>query len=169
MKRLIALGVVLVTCTAIYLISTSGKRSYINGLPEYVALAGREFIFERPCYIFKSRTHESQYPLVGANVPNLPVSVSSLPVEVSDKHIGEKNDSVKILATVRVGDRFKIVSVRRDDSRSSFRISFEILFADEADRPYPRLDAYFIMDHTGEMEGKPVSILSEFAVQKPRF
>lgn len=166
MKWFLGLGAVAVIAAFIYYQTHSIKRSYVNGLPEYNKLPGQEYIFERPCYLFKSDSHPSQYPLVGANFPGVPTSVSSLPAEVSDQQIGTRHGDTRILGTVKMGDRFRIVSVRRDQSRAGVQMSFEILFTDEAERPYPRLDAYYIMKHDGDAEGKAPSILEEFAVPR---
>lgn len=166
MKWLLGLGAAILIGAFLYFQSHSIKRSYVNGLPEYNSLPGQEYIFEHACYIFKSDAHPSQYPLVGANLPDVPTSVSSLPSEVSDQRIDTRSGDTRILGTVKVGDRFRIVSVRRDESRTGVQLSFEILFADEADRPYPRLDAYYIMNHEGDTQGKAPSILADFAVQR---
>lgn len=166
MKWILGVAAAALLGAFIYFQAHTIKRSYVNGLPEYNALPGQEYIFEQACYIFKSESHPSQYPLVGANLPGVPTSVSTLPAEVSDKMIGTEKEGLRILGTVRLGDRFRIVSVRRDESRAGVQMSFEILFIDEAERPYPRLDAYFIMSHEGDAEGKAPSILQEFAVQR---
>lgn len=166
MKWILGLIAAALVGAFIYFQAHSIKRSYVNGLPEYTALPGQEYIFERACYLFKSDSHPSQYPLVGANVPDAPTSVSSLPPEVSDQQTGTRHAETRILGTAHLGDRFRIVSVRRDESRAGVQMSFEILFMDEAERPYPRLDAYFIMNHDGDTKGKAPSILAEFAVPR---
>ncbi len=166
MKWILGTGALALLGAFLYFQAHTIKRSYVNGLPEYNSLPGQEYIFEQPCYIFKSESHPSQYPLVGANLPDVPTSVSTLPADVSDKMIGSEKDGTRILGAVRLGDRFRIVSVRKDESRAGVQMSFEILFNDEAERPYPRLDAYFIMNHEGETEGKAPSILPQFAVQR---
>jgi len=166
MKWLLGLGAAILIGAFLYFQAHSIKRSYVNGLPEYNALPGQEYIFERACYIFKSDAHPSQYPLVGANLPDVATSVAGLPQEVAEKQIGSNHAGIRILGTVQVGDRFRIVSVRRDESGAGVQMSFEILFVDEADRPYPRLDAYYIMNHDGDTQGKAPSILTDFAVQR---
>ena len=166
MKWFLGLVAAVLIGAFLYLQAHSIKRSYVNGLPEYTALPGQEYIFERACYLFKSDAHPSQYPLVGANFPELTTSVPALPQEVSEKQIGSNNGGIRILGTVHIGDRFRIVSVRRDETRTGVQMSFEILFIDEADRPYPRLDAYYLMNHEGDEQGKAPSILPDFAVQR---
>jgi hypothetical protein len=142
------------------------KTTYVNGLAEYNTLPGREYIFERDCYIFKLKDDNTTYPLVGANVPDLPGSVPELPKEVLDSNIGRELPGVRILDTVRVGARFRIVSVRRDQSRDRTRITFEILFVNENERRYPRLDAYLILDHTPEQRGAAPEVIEGYAVQR---
>jgi len=144
------------------------KVEYVNGLAQYTSWQGREFIFERDCYIFKFKNHDSSFPLVGANASGAPMSVAALPAEVSPKFVGADLPAVRILGVARVGDRFHVASVRRDSNRHGSRITFEIVFADEAARPYPRLDAYWIMNHQPEQRGEAPTILPEYAVPDPR-
>lgn len=137
------------------------KTSYINGLPLYTDLPGQEFIFERDCYIFEFRDHHSDWPLVGSHL-----TVPQLPMDVDSSRIGADLPGVRILGIARIGDRFKIVSVRRDESRTGTTITFEILFMDESARPYPRLDAFWIMDHGPEKRGQAPTILATYAVPR---
>ncbi len=148
----------------IYWQLTATKTAYVNGLPQYNRLPGREFVFERDCYVFKFKHHDTDWPLVGAHAPGSLLSVADLPAEVSPKYVGADLPAVRILDVVRVGDRFRIVSVRRDTNRRGTKITFEILFADESTRPYPRVDAYWIMDHHPEQGGEAPSILPDYAV-----
>jgi hypothetical protein len=137
------------------------KTSYVNGLPLYTDLPGQEFIFERDCYVFEFRDRSSDWPLVGTHL-----TVPLLPAEVDPAKVGADLPGVRILGLARIGDRFRIVSVRRDESRQGTTITFEILFMDETARPYPRLDAYWIMDHAPEKRGRAPSILLTYAVPR---
>ena len=141
----------------------SVKSSYVNGLEQYNKLPGREFIFQRDCYLFKLDAHPSDYPLVGARD-----TVPALPASVDDKLVGSNQPGVRLLDTVRTGSRFKIVSVRRDESRAGTDVTFEILFMDEAERKYPRLDAFFILDHSPEQTGAAPRVREDYAVARVR-
>jgi hypothetical protein len=139
----------------------SVKTSYVNGLPLYTDLPGQEFIFERDCYIFEFRDHHSDWPLVGSHL-----TVPQLPADIDPAEVGSGLPGVRILGIARVGDRFRIVSVRRDESRKGTTVTFEILFMDEATRPYPRLDAFWIMDHAPEKMGAAPRIMAAYAVPR---
>ena len=90
--------------------------------------------------------------------------VADLPAEVSEANIGKDLPKVRILDVIHVGDHFHIASVRRDVGRSATRTTFEVLLADESSRKYPRLDIYWIMDHSPENDGAAPTILPEYAV-----
>jgi hypothetical protein len=139
------------------------KTSYVNGLAQYNRLPGREYIFERDCYIFKfsDRARDTSYPLVGAHA-----TVPELPAEVAGAKIGAALPGVRLLDIVRTGARFKIISVRRDESRRGTSVTFEILFMDEAERKYPRLDAYWLLDHAPEKDGEAPRIREDYAVAR---
>jgi hypothetical protein len=139
----------------------SVKVSYVNGLPQYSALPGKEFLFQQDCYIFKQVDADTVYPLVASH-QQLP----SLPPLVEEAHLGKTQNGVRLLATARVGDRIKLISVRREESRTGQLISFELLFVDENERPYPRLDARLILDHTPEKDGLPPTFLPEILVPR---
>jgi hypothetical protein len=141
----------------------SVKTSYVNGLPQYTKLPGREYIFERDCYLFKLASHPTDYPLIAAHE-----SVPELPATVDDKLIGSRPPGVRILDTVRTGTRFKIVSVRRDESRKGTQITFEILLLDETERKFPRLDAFFILDHSPEKTDAAPLVREDYAVLRVR-
>jgi hypothetical protein len=141
----------------------SVKTAYVNGLAQYNKLPGREFIFERDCYIFKLAAHPTDYPLVAARA-----TVPELPAAVDDKLIGSNQSGVRLLDTVRTGSRFKIVSVRRDEGRTKTDVTFEILLLDEAERNYPRLDAFFILDHSPEQTGAAPLVREDYAVARVR-
>jgi hypothetical protein len=140
------------------------KVSYVNGLSTYNNLPGREYILQRDCYLFKLDDRPSSWPYLG----DFGV-VASLPAEVDYKHLNIKHPTGRIIDVVRTGSRFKLVSVRRDESRHGTSISFELLFSDEDQRKYPRIDAYFIMDHAPEAEGKAPSLLRSYAVERVKY
>lgn len=166
MKWILVAVAALLLAGFVYWQATSVKTAYVNGLPQYNRLPGREFIFERDCYIFKFKRHNTDWPLVGANAPASAMSVSELPAEVSPKYVGADLPAVRILGLAHTGDRFRIVSVRRDTSRRGTTITFEILFTNEAVRPYPRLDAYWILDHAPEQRDEAPTILPDYAVER---
>lgn len=142
--------------------SGSVKSSYVNGLPEYRSLPNRQYILEQDCYIFKLLGHNTDWPLVGTHD-----QVPDLPAEVSARNVGATFAGVRIIDVARVGSQFKLMSVRRDEARRGTTITFEILFADEADRMYPRLDAYYLLDHTPEAGGRPPTFLERAVVPRP--
>jgi hypothetical protein len=163
MKWLLAAVIVAVFGTLAYLQMHATKTTYVNGLAPYTKLPNREFILEKDCYIFKFKAEDTSWPLIGAHD-----TVPGLPDEVSAAHVGQDLPDVRILDVLRVGDRFRIVSVRRDQSRSKTTITFEVLLADESSRKFPRLDAFYIMDHGPEKEGKAPEILQPYAVMLGR-
>jgi len=140
------------------------KVSYVNGLTAYNALPNREYIFQRDCYLFKLDDRPSSWPYVGDHSV-----VASLPTEVDPKHLNIAHPAGRIVDVVRTGSRFKLVSVRRDESRHGTSISFELLFTDEDQRKYPRIDAYFIMDHAPEARGEAPSLLPAYAVERVKY
>jgi hypothetical protein len=162
-KWFLGLGIVVVLAAFIIWQRGSVKTSYVNGLPQYNKLPGREFIFERDCYVFKLASHPTAYPLIGAHA-----TVPDLPGTVDDKLIGSTQTGARLLDTVRTGTRFKIVSVRRDESRTETDVTFEILLLDETERKYPRLDAFFILDHSPEKTGAAPLVREDYAVARVR-
>jgi hypothetical protein len=139
----------------------SVKTSYVNGLPEYSSLPNKEYLFQSDCYIFKFKKHDTAWPLVGTHAV-----VPELPVEVDEKNIGLELPGVRILGVVRFGSRLKLVSVRRDQSRQGTAITFEILFMDEAERKYPRLDVFYLLDHGPEKDGAPPKFIESYVVPR---
>jgi hypothetical protein len=137
----------------------SVKTSYVNGLPPYTNLPGRDFILERDCYIFKFKSRDSDWPYFASHA-----TVPELPAEVTQANVGKDFPDARILGVLRIGDHFRIASVRRDQSRTETRISFEVALSNESTRPYPRLDAYWIMDHSPEKDGNAPWILTSYAV-----
>lgn len=141
----------------------SVKTSYVNGLPEYSSLPNHEYLFQSDCYIFKFKERKTSWPLVGTRS-----MVPELPGDVDEKNIGADLPAVRILDVVRAGARFKLVSVRRDQSRHGTFITFEILFMDEAERKYPRLDTFYLLDHSPEKDGAPPKFLESYVVPRVR-
>jgi len=135
--------------------------SYVNGLPPYTHLPGREYILQRDCYIFKFKDAASDWPLIGAHA-----TVPALPEAVDPKLVGTDLPSVRLLGVARVGAHLKIVSVRRDQRAGDVKITFELLFTDEAERPYPRVDGSWIMNHPPEASGEAPSILPDYAAPR---
>jgi len=163
MKWLVAAVAAAFLAVFVYLQLHSVKTSYINGLAPYTNLPGRGFILEQDCYVFKFKAHDSDWPLIGSHE-----AVAELPEQVSASFVGAQLPAVRILDVLKVGDHFRIASVRRDESRSGTTITFEIALADEATRKYPRLDAFWIMDHAPEKTGAAPWILPRFAVPEGR-
>ncbi len=159
---LVAVGVVLIG-GFVFWQRNSVKTSYVNGLSQYNKLPGREFIFECDCYLFKLASHPTDYPLIGTHE-----TVSELPAAVQDKLVGSALPGVRLLDTVRTGTRFKIVSVRRDESRTKTNVTFEILLLGETERKYPRLDAFFLLDHSLESTGAAPQVREAYAVARVR-
>lgn len=164
MKWFLALAAAVFLAGFVYWQRQAVKVSYVNGLATYNKLPGREYIFQRDCYIFALTDRRSSWPFVGDHevVPELPATFDPAQINQSRPHL-------RIIDSVRTGSRFKLVSVRRDESRTGSAISFEIIFLDEADRKYPRLDTFFIMDHSPETRGEAPSILEKYAVERVKF
>ncbi|PTY05646.1 hypothetical protein DB347_14850 [Opitutaceae bacterium EW11] len=165
-KWIWGLAAVVAIVSLVVLQRNGTKTAYVNGLPEYTMLPGREYIFERDCYVFKARDRKSSYPLVGANAPDLGNSVPYLPTTVTEKSVGTDNGKVRILDVVRTGTRFRIVSVRRDQTRNETTISLEILLLPEDQHKYPRLDAFYILDHSPETHGSAPAVITGYAVER---
>jgi hypothetical protein len=91
-------------------------------------------------------------------------TVPELPADVSLSNIGADMPSVRILDVIRVGDHFRLASVRRDRNSAGTKVTFEVLLADEATRKFPRLDTYWIMDHSPEKNGGAPTFLPAYAV-----
>ena len=159
MKWLLAATLAAVVLAFAYLQLHSVKTTYVNGLAPYTNLPGLEYVLEKDCYIFKFKAKDTDWPLIGSHL-----SVPDLPPDVSPARIGAELPSVRIYDVIHVGDRFRIVSVRRDESRTSSQVTFEILLQDESTRKYPRLDAFWIMDHSPEKDGGAPKIMTAYAV-----
>lgn len=165
-KWIVALAVVIAVILFVFWQRSGTKTAYVNGLPEFTTLPNREYIFERDCYVFKFKDRNSAYPLVGANASDQGARVAELPADVRSENVGKAFPNVRILDVVKSGSRFKIISVRRDTKAGRSTYTFEILFLDEAERRYPRLDAYYILDHTPESHGAPPRIIEGYAVER---
>lgn len=164
MKWFLALVAAVLIAGFVYWQRQGVKVSYVNGLTAYNTLPGREYIFQRDLYLFKLDDRASSWPYVGDKAV-----VASLPSQVDPKYLSTDYPGGRIIDIVRTGDRFRLVSVRRDESRHGTSISFELLFADEDQRKYPRIDAFFIMDHSPEIKGEAPSILPAYAVERVKY
>jgi hypothetical protein len=140
------------------------KSSYVNGLPQYTLLPGREFVFERDCYVFKQQDRSTDWPLVADHA-----LVPSLPAAVERRNLGAEFPGVHLLDVIPTGTPIRIVSVRRDESRrTGTSITFEILFLDEPTREYARVDAFYLLDHAPEKEGLAPKFLEQYVVPRMR-
>jgi hypothetical protein len=157
------IGGILAALILLIVISGHGatKTAYVNGLPLYSSIPGREYIFERDCYIFKLTGSASDWPYVGTHA-----TVPELPADFDPKKAETDLPGVRILDTVTVGTHFRIVSVRRDQKDGKTNITYEILLADEATRKYPRVDALYMLDRTSEDPVSPPSIMVDYAVPR---
>ncbi len=163
MKWVIVAIVAGLLCAFVIFQLESVKTTYVNGLPPYTNLPGREFILQRDCYVFKFKDHDTSWPLIASSD-----SVPALPAEVKPSNVGAELPTVRILDVLKVGDRFRIVSVRKDVSRKETRVTFEILLHDESSRKYPRLDAFWILDHSPENVGAAPKIITAYAVPQAK-
>lgn len=155
---LAAVGVALLAAFA-FLQMHSVKTAYVNGLAPYTALPGREYVVEHDCYVFKFKDQGSDWPLLGSREV-----VPELPADVTAATVGADLPGVRILDVIHVGDHFRIASVRRDVSRTGTKMTFEVLLSDESSRKYPRVDTYWIMDHSPEKDGGAPTFLPTYAV-----
>ena len=117
------------------------KRSYINGLEHFNQMPNREYLLQRDAYIFKDDQRDSAYPYLAtaAEYPGLPAIVSA-------DQVGATFGSLRILDTVKIGERFRLVSVRLDETKTSAEITYEILLENDTTRTHPRPDAFFLLD-----------------------
>ena len=91
-----------------------------------------------------------------------------LPAEVDRKLIGTDQPGVRLLDVVRTGTRFKIVSVRRDQSRTKTDITLEIYLLEDTERFFARLDAFYLLDHRPEQSGGAPIMREDYAVPNIR-
>lgn len=160
-KWILIIGAIILA-GVLFLIGRGGtKSSYINGLPGYNEMPNQEYIFQRAGYIFKDDNRSSAYPYVGTHG-----EVPGLPEVVAADQVGTAINGLRILDTVRVGDRFRIISVRRDERPDDVTVTYEILFSDELERSYPRLDAYYLLDHSRDADGVPPPLQTRLAVPR---
>ncbi len=144
MKWLFITGSLIVAALALNWQLNTTKIAYVNGLDEYAHLPNQEFILVKDCYVFAWRQSiATAYPLLGTNVDGAPSSVAALPREVSTAALRAHADDpvVRLMDVVPQGTRFRLLSVRREESRRHGAvISYEIKFLDDVDRPYQRVD-----------------------------
>lgn len=159
MKWILALIAALLAGFFLFRSDGGPKVAYVNGLPEYNHLPGQEYILQRDCYIFKFTDRDSSWPLIASH-PTIP----ALPETVSAEQIGKTVGNARIIGLARVGERFKIASVRRTGEGPGAVVSFEILFLDEARREDPRMDAYWMMSHDTTDPDSAPKIREEYAV-----
>jgi hypothetical protein len=118
------------------------KISYVNGLPPYDVMPGREFILQRDCYVFNWRRDPAKgFPLLGAHAPGTRSHVADLPSDSSPTRRGQELPALRILDLIPKGTRLLLTSVRREESRrTGILITYEAKFLDEVDRPYQKVD-----------------------------
>ncbi|MEI6106017.1 MAG: hypothetical protein WCR49_03295 [Opitutae bacterium] len=142
MKWLIPVGgLILAGWFAWFQLNTT-KISYVNGLAPYDVMPGREYILQHDCYVFAwHKSIATAYPLLGVNHPAVRTSLAALPKDVRADLVGTPQPLVRLMNMIPQGTRFKLLSVRREQSRRTGTfISYEIKFLDEVDRPYQRID-----------------------------
>jgi hypothetical protein len=159
MKWVLAALVAGLVGMVVYMRLDTNKSTYVNGLAPYTTLPGRNFVVEKDCYIFKLKSEDSNWPLLGAHD-----TVPELPTEVKESNVGADIPGVRILDVVRVGDHFRLASVVKHETRKKTSITFEIVLENESTRKFPRLDAYWIMDHSPEKDGLAPTIMTSYAV-----
>jgi hypothetical protein len=163
MKWLLVAVVAALVLMVVYMQRDISKTTYVNGLAPYTTLPGRNFVVERDCYVFKLKAADSNWPFLGAHD-----TVPGLPVEVKESNVGADLPDVRILDVIHVGDHFRLASVVKEESPGKTTITFEIILENEATRKFPRLDAFWIMDHSPEKEGGAPRIMTDYAVQLGR-
>ncbi len=139
------------------------KHSYINGLPGFNEMPNREYITQKTAYVFKDDGRESSYPYI-ASVNERP----ELPGSSDNANVGMKIGSLRILDILPIGTRFRIISVRKDESSAETSITYEILLDRADEREYPRLDAYYIVDHGNGSTDTPPPVLGRFAAPRDK-
>lgn len=141
-KWLLAIALVVLAGLGLWWQLNTTHISYVNGLERYADRPNREYILEKDCYVFAWRKSiATANPLLGVNAPGVPTSVAALPTEVTRDNIGKDLPLVRILDVIPKGTRFRLLSVRREESRRTGTfISYEITYLDDIDRPYKRTD-----------------------------
>jgi len=142
MKWLIIVGALVVAALGLRWQLNTTKISYVNGLDAYAHLPNQEFILVKDCYVFAWREQiATAYPLLGVNSPAVTARVAALPATVAATHLEQDNPAVRLMDVIPQGTRFRLLSVRREESRrAGTLISYEIKLLDEVDRPYQRVD-----------------------------
>ncbi len=161
MKWILALAALVVVIAFVAWRRDAVKIAYVNGLAAYTNLPGKEYILERDCYIFKFKNHQPDWPFLASHL-----TVPDLPETVDEKALGSDQPKVALLDIARLGSHFKIVSVRRDEHAGKTTITFEVLFTNENERKYARVDLYWMLDHTPELQGLAPKILDAYAVER---
>ena len=139
------LGIVLVVLAVLGLwwqINTT-KISYVNGLDRYAHLPNQEYVVVLDCYVFawRSRDIDTAHPLLGVNAPGVAANTPALPREVTRENIDKDLPVVRVMDVVPKGTRFRVLSVRREESRrKGMFISYEITLLDDLTHPYQRID-----------------------------
>ena len=162
MKWLLAAVLALIGIVSVLLLRSGGTKSaYVNGLAAYNTLPNREYILERDCYIFTLKDRPNDWPYMGSSL-----TVPGLPAVVDEKSVGADIPGIRIIDVARTGSHFRIGSVRRDTSKTGVTVTFEVLFTDEADRKYARVDTFWMLDHTPEKEGLAPRFIDAYAVER---
>jgi hypothetical protein len=122
--------------------ANSTKISYVNGVPPYDVMPGREYILQADCYVFAwVRNPTAGFPLLGTNLASAPTRVAALPADNSARHAGHTVGAVRILDFIPRGTRLLITSVRHEESRrGGIVVTYEAKLLDDIDRPYPKVD-----------------------------
>jgi len=157
MKWLPAIVLVVLLALFVRFQLNTTKISYVNGLPPYDVMPGRDYVLQCDCYVFAwHKSIATAYPLLGVNLPGARTSLPVLPREVREDLVGTAQPLVRLMNAIPKGTRFKILSVRREESRQTGTfISYEIKFLDEIDRPYQRIDIRPILLPQGNAGGVP--------------
>lgn len=142
MKWLIAVVLVVLAGLGLWWQLNTTKISYVNGLERYAEMPNREYILEYDCYVFAWHKHiATAHPLLGVNAPGARTSVAALPREVTRDNIDKVFPLVRLMDVIPKGTRFRILSVRREESRRiGVFISYEITLLDDLNHPYQRID-----------------------------
>ena len=158
---LVALLALIAVAAALLLRSGGTKSAYVNGLAAYNTLPNREYILEKDCYIFTLKDRPNDWPFLGSDL-----TVPGLPAAVDEKFIGADLPGVRIIDVARTGSHFRIGSVRRDTSKAGVSVTFEVLFTNESERKYARVDTFWMLDHTPEKVGQAPRFLDAYAVER---
>lgn len=167
MKWFLAAAAIMLAAWAVYWQSNTTKIAYVNGLDAYDHLPNQEFILVRDCYVFAWRKPiATAYPLLGVNSGDVSATVDALPdiVSHSARSDHENDPVVRLMDIIPQGTRFRLLSVRREESRRHGTvISYEIKFLDDVTRPYQRIDIRPILLPTNT-DGAPPDIDPTIAV-----